>query len=350
MNDPWGLVSCQNDGILERQKPMSFVLLVLFVIVFQGLVITSPAISDTIKLSWPVDCQLREYCHIQQYVDHDPTSGSRDYRCGSLSYDGHKGTDIRTATIAEMNHGVAVLAAHEGKVTGIRNGMPDVSIESPDKIDVSGRECGNGVVLSHSNGWETQYCHLKAGSVIVRPGEWVTQGQYLGDIGLSGFTTFPHLHFSVRRFGEVVDPFAPQYDGTCQITDQDTLWQDAIPYIPTGILASGFATKIPDFSEAKEGLPPVETLSEDAPAIVAWAMYFGARTGDTLSFFISGPGGFEFNYSHDVERTQAQAIHSAGKRKPPDSWVPGTYSARVSYYREGQEQWSSSYSVIVTPD
>src|SRR5690606_21465600 len=48
-----------------------------------------------IVFAWPVNCDVGRDCFIQQYVDHDAGDGYSDYRCGPLSYDTHKGTDIR---------------------------------------------------------------------------------------------------------------------------------------------------------------------------------------------------------------------------------------------------------------
>ena len=73
-------------------------------------VLAAPAAADP-TLSLPIDCVLGETCHIQQFVDRDPGPGAGDFRCGGLSYDGHKGTDFAIPTLADMARGVAVLAS-----------------------------------------------------------------------------------------------------------------------------------------------------------------------------------------------------------------------------------------------
>ncbi len=119
--------------------------------------------------------------------------------------------------------GVDVIAAAAGKVAGIRDGIPDVRY-GPDNADsVKGRECGKGVVLRHDDGWETQYCHLREGSVTVERGQQVMAGDILGEVGMSGRAQFPHVHLSVRRDGKVIDPFDPHGTITCGQSDEDTL-------------------------------------------------------------------------------------------------------------------------------
>ena len=56
---------------------------------------------------------------------------------------------------------------------------------------------GNLVALAHGNGWQTFYAHLD--TVSVGCGEYVQRGEQIGTTGLTGGTTFPHLHFEVRN-------------------------------------------------------------------------------------------------------------------------------------------------------
>ncbi len=63
---------------------------------------------------------------------------------------------------------------------------------------------GNVVVLDHGDGSETRYAHLSA--VAVRVGQALRQGDVLGQVGSTGASTGPHLHFEVRFDGRAVDP------------------------------------------------------------------------------------------------------------------------------------------------
>ncbi|MDR0289369.1 MAG: M23 family metallopeptidase [Treponema sp.] len=62
---------------------------------------------------------------------------------------------------------------------------------------------GNFIILRHGE-YQTLYAHLSAYSVSA--GEAVTQGQEIGKIGDSGYTTGPHLHFEVFRNGNRINP------------------------------------------------------------------------------------------------------------------------------------------------
>jgi murein DD-endopeptidase MepM/ murein hydrolase activator NlpD len=63
---------------------------------------------------------------------------------------------------------------------------------------------GNLVVLDHGNGWRTYYAHLSA--IHIGCQQWVARGTMIGEVGTTGNSTGPHLHFEMLRFGIAVDP------------------------------------------------------------------------------------------------------------------------------------------------
>jgi murein DD-endopeptidase MepM/ murein hydrolase activator NlpD len=64
---------------------------------------------------------------------------------------------------------------------------------------------GKYIILTHPEGFQTLYGHLDA--FRVQKGESVKQGQRIADMGNSGYSTGSHLHFSIFRRGEPIDPF-----------------------------------------------------------------------------------------------------------------------------------------------
>ena len=287
----------------------------------------APAAAAPLRL--PVACTLGESCFIQQYVDRDPGPGAVDFTCGPLSYDGHEGTDFALTTLAAMATGVDVLAPAAGRVRAVRDGMPDIAANDPAAPPLAGRDCGNGVVIDHADGWQTQLCHLAQGSVAVRPGDAVQAGQPLGRIGLSGRTEFPHVHLTVRRGGAVIDPFRPEASPGCGAAGE-TLWADPPLYRPGGILDIGLTAHPPSFDDVKAGLPAAP-LPSAPPAIILWAHLFGTRAGDRLSLTVTGPGGTVIAQTVTLDRTQARAYRYAGRRAP----APGPYTATVTLIRDG---------------
>lgn len=65
---------------------------------------------------------------------------------------------------------------------------------------------GNYVMLEHGNGVRTLYAHIKYGTIKVKKGDIVEQGQVLGYMGASGNAYGAHLHFEVRVNGKQVNP------------------------------------------------------------------------------------------------------------------------------------------------
>ena len=63
---------------------------------------------------------------------------------------------------------------------------------------------GNYIVIDHGNGYQTLYAHLS--KIFVRVGDTVGKGAVIGNMGSSGRSTGPHLHFEIRRNGVQVNP------------------------------------------------------------------------------------------------------------------------------------------------
>lgn len=295
------------------------------------------AAEEAPVLVLPIACEPGRSCFIQNYVDADPAPTSRDYQCGTLTYDGHNGTDFRLPSMAAQQAGVDVLAAASGQVVQRRDGIADLSVRSAGAAAVTGVECGNGVVIEHAAGWQTQYCHLARGSLRVEVGDRIEARQPIGRIGLSGQTEYPHLHFIVRHRGAIADPFAheasPRSCGGGRL-----LWEPRLhallAYRSRWVLNAGFAARSVTMAVLDAG-ELEHRPGAGAPALFAYVRGIGLKAGDVQTMVMSGPSG-EVLAKHEarpLERNQAQSLIFAGVRKPPNGWSKGTYHAKYQVSR-----------------
>lgn len=295
------------------------------------------------SLDLPLDCTPGESCWISKFVDLDTGPGVRDFMCNGRASDGHKGVDIAIRDRKAMDDGVTVLAAAPGVVRAVRDGMKDVSVREAGPDSLNGKDCGNGVAIKHGGGWETQYCHLKRGSLRVRGGDRVERGQPLGLVGLSGNTEYPHLHMSVRHKGEVVDPFLglagrPSGEGECGPGDAP-LWSpaalDALAYTPAAIYNVGFAPSPPKAEDVRDGRLRDTWLPSDAPALVLWAEVFGIEAGDELRLRLIAPDGTPLvDNKKTLDERKARWFAYVGRKRTAEAWPAGRYYADVTLVRD----------------
>jgi hypothetical protein len=306
------------------------------------------------ELSLPLSCRPGRDCWVVNLVDVDPGLGVRDYACDKQSYDGHKGIDIAIRDLVAMKKGVDVLAAAAGVVKATRDGMRDVDFTLPGSGSVKGRECDNGLVLDHGQGWETQYCHMRRGSVAVQKGDSVNRGRKLGLVGISGKAQFPHVHLSVRRRGQVVDPFA----GLGRVKDcgpgAAPLWRSgalaALTGEATALYNAGFAAGAPKPETARSGLLAAARLPADAPALVLWVDMFWAKKGDALNFRVTAPGGGLFLEKTVVlKKTQARRFTFVGRKRKSRRWPPGAYRGEVRLLRKGTKGGAAAGAPGLSP-
>lgn len=290
-----------------------------------------------VKLHWPVKCTEGVDCLVQQYMDLESGPAIVDPYCGERAYDGHQGVDIRLISFRDLARDVRVIAAADGVVTGVRNKMPDRRwtdrglTPRPD----DGMGCGNGLVIAHSGGFETQYCHLKQGSVVVRIGQKVNTGQHLGNIGLSGDTAFPHLHFMARINGQVVDPYTGARLGT-DCGAGEPLWAETQDYQSVTMIDAGFTDHTPRYASARMGKLADRPLGPDAVALVLWTRLIGLRRGDVARLEIWSPDGALISENEEImEKNSAVQFLYSGRKRWGEAWREGAYKGRISLMRDG---------------
>ncbi|WP_036435142.1 M23 family metallopeptidase [Mycobacterium sp. URHB0044] len=88
-------------------------------------------------------------------------------------------------------------AVADGPVVSVLDGLPEqVPGQSPTGLPLE-QYGGNHVVQDIGDGNYAFYAHMKTGTVKVKPGDRLTSGQVIGNLGNSGNTDAPHLHFHV---------------------------------------------------------------------------------------------------------------------------------------------------------
>jgi murein DD-endopeptidase MepM/ murein hydrolase activator NlpD len=310
-------------------------------------VMAAPALA--IELELPIACDFGKDCTIQQYPDRDAGPGVRDYACGAETYDGHDGTDIRIKTFAGIERGVAVLAAAAGVVKAGRDGMADRPIRNEaDRKAIKDRECGNGVVVDHGDGWETQYCHLRKGSVAVKKGQRVKPGTKLGEVGISGDAAFAHVHLTVRKDGKAVDPFAPETAAQSCGMQGRGWWSAAaaaaLVYRPGEVLDFGFAGSLLPIETVETGLTPRDRPQAGSGTLVAYGWLINLQSGDILGLTLSdGQGEAVADNTETLDRDKAQYLVQAGRKR----LKPGSYSATLTVTRQGVQVISAKSSIML---
>lgn len=205
------------------------------------------------------------------YYDH---GGVTDWNCGSVTYSGHRGSDFGVGGFAGMDAGRTVTAAAEGVVIYTNDGEFDRCTSGD---CAGGGGFGNWVQVEHPDGKTTIYGHLKQWTVAVAVGDVVTCGTPLGEVGSSGYSTGPHLHFEVRDPANTAeDPF----DGPCSYPPTYWTTQGAYEGLP------GEACGPPPVCEPTGPLRCGDVLdvSNDGPGSVRRTHRYGC-----VDFTYSGP-------------------------------------------------------------
>ena len=301
----------------------------------------APRAAEAQAFDLPIACAVGAECIIQNFADADPRTGSaQDPMCGPLTYDGHDGLDIRPpASLAAR--GVAVLAPAAGVIAAVRDGEEDGAFLRGGQAAVEGRDCGNGVRIDHADGWSSQLCHMRRGSIQVAVGDRVEARQQIGLIGLSGHTQFPHLHLSLRRNDVELDPLTGRdltAIGACgpAAARPGPHWSDSarseLSYRGATWFAAGFTGIAPSDGSDAEAFPA--NASRGSPALVFWALASGPRDADVLRVRLYGPNGAPLAEATRTQpRDQAQAWLFAGQRTPSGGWPPGAYRGEATLER-----------------
>ena len=273
------------------------------------------------------------------YVDMGADDNKKtDPACYSRTYDAHKGTDFGILDAQAMKKGVHVIAPLAGTVKRVRDGDADLwsTPAELEKIKAERKECGNAIMLDHGDGVETIYCHLKKGSITIKAGQKVKMGDKLAEVGLSGLTEFPHLHFGILKDKAIIDPFTGQdNNGTCAKRVK-SLWHSDInlQYQPVTIQSTGFSNITPELSKIERNASSPETIAVNSDSFTFWTVLWGVREDDKITLEITDPNGRIFA-ENDItqDRTRAQQFYFIGKKTDKKKLKEGVYTGVIKIKR-----------------
>ena len=159
------------------------------------------------------------------FVDHNSRSnGVLDYNCGDRTFnvpngENHEGTDYYLAPFPwnmMQNESVQIVASADGMILYKHEGFPDTNCGG----NTADMPNWNGVVIQHADSSILYYIHMKSGSVTQKNiDDFVTQGEYLGLVGSSGYSHIPHIHFAFYKQAPatpegVIDPYCGECDNS----------------------------------------------------------------------------------------------------------------------------------------
>ena len=120
-----------------------------------------------------------------------PVDHSKVYSCAGFGY--HTHPELK---ISKFHAGLDIIAEEGEEV---------VATQSATVIEATySQRNGYYILLQHDDSYQTRYLHLS--KLCVEQGQKVEKGEKIGEVGSTGMTTAPHLHYEVIKDGEKVDP------------------------------------------------------------------------------------------------------------------------------------------------
>ena len=270
----------------------------------------------------------------------------RDHLCGSKTYDGHQGTDFVITGFPQMDAGVNVLAIEGGEIIHITEDLFDRETDGIVEFGL-----GNYIGIYHpSSNTYSYYAHLKMNSVIVEVGDMVVAGETIAQVGSSGNSTDPHLHFELWNPGLLTDPTIDPWGIPC---DSGTnLWESSPSYDTSyAVWDCGFVNydSVENFIPStwyslKERLGIKTSFSTDDPFFTFWALQYGLKIGDQTTLEWYEPNGDLYATSTTAYTTQDWWFHYYNNSIPrPPISKQGSWSIRYYYNDSLQLTKSISY-------
>jgi murein DD-endopeptidase MepM/ murein hydrolase activator NlpD len=297
--------------------------------------------SAPLLLNWPLreapgfnDCS---YYFIAAHVDQDTlTSAFKDYNCGTITYNGHRGTDIAIEPFPFYkmdNNQVQVIAAAAGTIINKHDGEFDRNC-----LSSGSNVTANYLIIQHADGSVALYWHMKKNSLTNKVvGQTVALGEYLGVVGSSGSSSGPHLHFEVwanTKSSSLIDPFS----GSCNILNAASWWAAQKPYIEPAVVKASVHTTDITFpacgttevlNESNVFVIPFQGNGLTAGYAKFYAFLRNAVAGDTVFMRILNPDASVFtNWQYVIPAPNNFSYLNYSKKLPT---ITGTYIFQATY-------------------
>ncbi len=275
---------------------------------------------------------------VSAFVDHDSTSGVRDYNGGTRTYDGHRGTDYALWPFSwnKVDAGeVQVIAAAAGTI--VSKGNTDPTDHNPCDSGNSS-DNWNYVALTHTDGRITIYGHMRYNSLTSKAvGQAVAQGEYLGTAASSGNSTGPHMHFEVHNSNfsntDWIDPYAGPN------SQPGSLWTNQRPYKDSAI--NRLATHSSPPSTPDTCQPTITNLRDSftTPSNIYFYAYYRDFQGALpTQFNIYKPNGDIFQtWSYTSATAFSSAWNYARVFSFPNGQPAGTWRFKATYNGQDYE-------------
>ncbi|MFA5619289.1 MAG: peptidoglycan DD-metalloendopeptidase family protein [Weeksellaceae bacterium] len=285
---------------------------------------------DLVQFGWPVktadDVNYNQIWGTSNYVDHQSGSGLLDYFCQQKTYNGHKGTDIYLWPFwwYAMDHFQGEnIAAADGQIILKQDG-------NYDRRCAMGAYVWNAIYVQHADGSVAWYGHMKEGSLTSKGvGDTVVRGEFLGNVGSSGSSTGPHLHFEVYAANAaLIDPFA----GECNSRNDESWWDEQMSHDVPKLNAVLTHSAPPVFPECPQQETPNLKDYFEVGEVPLLAVYLtDQQPGSVLNLKVIRPDGSN-QYDWDLELTDYYQLSYWYWSLTPD--MTGNWKWQVTYQGE----------------
>lgn len=294
------------------------------------------AVEPAMFFVYPVAGTTGSDLAIPYYVDLDETSVKRDFHCGDQTFNGHTGHDPYIRSFAEQEIGVPVFAVRDGVVIDVRDGEPDQNTTADPSLR------SNYVTIRHSETQITQYVHLRRNSITMKAGDAVTAGTQIAQVGSSGPSTAPHIHFEARSGGVSYEPFA----GPCRAGRS---YFDETPGLVEEPMLLGAMFSATTFQNVRP-MPFADASSTGTFVRGPGTIYFRAELANVgastrYSLALAQPDGVSATVSSGVLKSYDASLVSIWWAIDVDLDRTGTWLLRLDV-NEGRQSFTMPFTVV----